>query len=122
MASATADNDYAFTSASTTGSELITRRNNLAQRNVSVIDVLASATVLFPFIIGSRAEFDHQFLEVQIDRSHIPRDVMVELVIDEDLEHLLPRIVPDIRRESFRFDELRIDTESLRFLDPVRVE
>jgi hypothetical protein len=122
VASATADNDYAFASASTTGGGLITRRNNLAQRNVSVIDVLASATVTFPFIIGTRAEFEHEFLEVQIDRSHIPRDVMVELLIDENLEHVLPRIVPEIRREAFHFDEVLIDRESFRFLDPVRVE
>jgi len=122
VASATADNDYAFASASTAGSGLITRRNNLAQRNVSVIDVLASATVLFPFVIGSKAEFGHQLLELQIDRGLIPRDVIVELLIDENLEHVLPTIVPDIRREAFQFDELRIDTESFRFLDPVRVE
>ena len=42
LASVRADNDYAFASASLNGDPITVRRNNLAQRNLTVIDVLAT--------------------------------------------------------------------------------
>lgn len=122
VAVANAANDYAFASAATSGGALITRRNNFAQRNVSVIDVLASATVTFPFLMGTLAEFDQKYLEVEVDRSHIPHDIKVELLIDQDEQDITPGIVPDIFRDLRRENGGRFDHDSFRFLDPVRVE
>lgn len=121
VAAVTADNDYAFASASTAGGGLIVRRNNLAQRNVSVIDVLASATVTFPFVIGSREGVSRDHLELRIDRSRIPFEAGVELLVEEDLTEVLPRIAPDIVRGGGD-GPMRIDGPGFRFLDRVRVE
>ena len=122
VAVANAANDYAFASASTAGGALITRRNNFAQRNVSVIDVLASATVTFPFLMGTIAENNQEFLEVEVDRSHIPHNVKVELLIDQAEQDFRPGIVPEIFRNLPRKNGIQFDRDSFRFLDPVRVE
>jgi hypothetical protein len=79
----TADNDYAFASASVTGSALIVRRNNLAQRNLSVIDVLASAAVTFPFLAGNLLNADRAMTLV-VDRSRLPKHMPLLLALDDD--------------------------------------
>ena len=82
LASVTADNDYAFAAAPTGGS-LVTRRNNLAQRNLTVIDVLAGATATFPFIAGHKKNLERT-MQVLVDRSKLPKNVKLLLSIDDD--------------------------------------
>jgi subtilisin family serine protease len=82
LASVTADNDYAF-AAATTGGNLVKRRNNLAQRNLTVIDVLAGATATFPFIIGHKKNFERT-MQVLVDRTKLPKNVKLLLSIDDD--------------------------------------
>jgi hypothetical protein len=79
----TADNDYAFASASVTGSGLIVRRNNLAQRNLSVIDVLATSAVAFPFLAGNLLNADRS-MELLVDRSRLPKDMPLLLALDDE--------------------------------------
>lgn len=83
LAVVNADNDYAFTTAPLTGDPISARRNNLAQRNLSVIDVLASATVAFPFIMGSRYKADRSMI-LRIDRSRLPKTMPLLLSLDDD--------------------------------------
>jgi hypothetical protein len=78
-----ADNDYAFASAPLTATPAVTHRNNLAQRNLSVIDVLAGARASFPFIAGSRYSFDASMTLV-IDRSRLPAGMPLLLSLDDD--------------------------------------
>ena len=82
LAYVASDNDYAF-AAAPTGGNLVTRRNNLAQRNLTVIDVLAGATTTFPFIIGNKKNLERT-LQVLVDRSKIPKNVKLLLSIDDD--------------------------------------
>ena len=83
LAEVNADNDYAFATANLTGGNLTVRRNNLAQRNLSVIDVLADATTSFPFLAGNLHNAQ-RFMEIVVNRNRLPKDVRLLLSIDED--------------------------------------
>ncbi|MGD2068857.1 MAG: S8 family serine peptidase [Gemmatimonadota bacterium] len=54
LARVRADNDYAFQSADTAGGKLVIRRNNLAQRNLTVVEAAAGSSQVFPVIAGHR--------------------------------------------------------------------
>jgi len=83
LAVVNSDNDYAFATAPLTGDPISARRNNLAQRNLSVIDVLANASASFPFVAGSRFNREARMTLV-IDRSQLPPDMPLRLSLDED--------------------------------------
>ena len=83
LASVSADNDYAFATSSLTGGELVVRRNNLAQRNLTVIDVLAGSTIAFPFIAGHKKNRE-KALQVFIDRSKLPKETKLMLSLDDN--------------------------------------
>lgn len=83
LAVVNSDNDYAFATAPLTGDPISARRNNLAQRNLSVIDVLGGAGAAFPFVAGSRFNTETR-LTLVIDRSHLPADMPLTLSLDED--------------------------------------
>jgi len=89
VASVTADNDYAFATAPLTASPIVTQRNNLAQRNLSVINVLADARgarAVFPFIAGHALNADTS-MQLVIDRSRLPKAAVVRLALDEGNLH-----------------------------------
>lgn len=97
LAEVDADNDYAFDSADLTGTSLAKKRNSFAQRNLSVIDVLANATATFPFLAGNLHN-GQRFMEIVINRTRLIKDAYLLLSIDEDgkefpLVDLVPRIV-----------------------------
>jgi hypothetical protein len=83
LASVNCDNDYAFSTAPLGGDPISARRNNLAQRNLSVIDVLANAAVAFPFIMASRFDTGTS-MTLMIDRSRLPAGMPLLLSIDDD--------------------------------------
>ena len=83
LAVVNADNDYAFATAPMTGDPISARRNNLAQRNLSVIDVLASASASFPFIAGNLYNAEH-LMSIVIDRSRLPKAMPLLLALDDD--------------------------------------
>lgn len=58
LASVTAANDYAFASAAFTDDPIVVRRNNLAQRNLSLIHVLADTAAAFPFLAAHMLNAD----------------------------------------------------------------
>jgi hypothetical protein len=104
LAAVNADNDYAFATASVTGGGIQVRRNNLAQRNLSVIDVLASAAVTFPLLAGHLLNAE-RFMEILVDRSRLPKDMPLLLALDDDgrafpLVDLRPVIRPAERDEG----------------------
>lgn len=86
VASVTADNDYAFATAAFTGNPVVVRRNNLAQRNLSLINVLAETPAVFPFLAGHVLNTDG-FLELVINRSALPRTMPLVLALDRDNEY-----------------------------------
>ena len=83
LARVQSDNDYGFASADLTGPALSLRRNNLAQRNLSVIDVLAGAAAAFPMVAGHRRNGE-RLIELVVDRSGLPKHVELLLSLDED--------------------------------------
>ncbi len=104
LAVVNADNDYAFTSAPLSAVPITTRLNNLAQRNLSVIDVLGSATASFHFIAGNRYNLERAMTLV-IDRSRLPQAMPLLLSLDDDgsafpLVDLSPPQVQDGDQES----------------------
>jgi subtilisin family serine protease len=115
LASVNADNDYAFAAASLTGGGLVVRRNNLAQRNLSVIDVLASTAVTFPLLAGHVLNADPT-MEIVVDRSRLPRTMPLLLALEDDgrafpLVELRPTITPGEREEG-----------AIVFLERTRIE
>lgn len=87
LAQVTSDNDYAFASADLSFGNLVTRKNDFAQRNLTVIDVLASPgaspSVAFPFVAGSRFS-KATFIRLNIDRSKLPENAKVTLDLGEN--------------------------------------
>jgi subtilisin family serine protease len=83
LAVVNADNDYAFATAPLTGDPISARRNNLAQRNLSVIDVLATASASFPFIAGNLYNAE-RLMSIVIDRSRLPKAMPLILALDDD--------------------------------------
>lgn len=86
LAVVTADNDYAFASSDLSFGNLVVRKNNIAQRNLSVIDVLASAsasTLSSSFIAGNKANREPQMF-IAVDRSKLPSGIKAYLSLDDD--------------------------------------
>ncbi len=83
LANVNADNDYAFATATLTGDPISARRNNLAQRNLTVIDVLAGTSAAFPFVAGNFANAETR-MAVTIDRSRLPKGMPLLLSLDDD--------------------------------------
>jgi hypothetical protein len=82
LAEVTADNDYAFqTSAS--GSGLQTRRNNLAQRNLTVVTMAERRSARWPFVIGHPTDRD-RLVELVIDAADFAPGGRVALSLDDD--------------------------------------
>ena len=82
LAVATAENDYAFAGVPG-GRAMVTRRNNLAQRNLSVVDIAERRSISFPFVIGHPASLDRR-LEVVIEAGPLARDGRLFLVPADD--------------------------------------
>lgn len=82
LAVVNADNDYAFATAPLTGDPITARRNNLAQRNLSVIDVLPNASAAFHLVAGNRYNLETR-MTLQIDRSRLPAAMPLTLSLDE---------------------------------------
>ena len=85
LAEVSADNDYAFATSALSFGNIVLRKNNVAQRNLTVIDVLASpgAAISFPFVAGNYANVDQRF-KLRIDRSKLPPGTLARLSLDED--------------------------------------
>ncbi len=98
LASVTSNNDYAFTSfdafaaANPVGGSVVVRRNNLAQRNLTVVNLVAPfmRIIRFPFLAGHRRNRDRH-MEILVDSSRLPRDVRVRLSLDE-VGNAFPRV------------------------------
>lgn len=121
------DNDYTFQSAMP-GTGVVPRHNNLAQRNLSVIDVIGGATATLPFVIGHFRNADN-IMELIIDRRELPRQAPLTLSLDED-GSAFPRVdffrgmLPDPRkaREQDRSFIAPEDCgEGIMFLDRARL-
>lgn len=121
LASVNSDDDFAFASASVAGDGIVRRRNNFAQRNLSVVDTIPGATVEFPFVAGNLYSIERA-IEITVDRKYLPREMEILMGIDEDLRvfptvekyiNVLQPVLPEIGR--------RVDN-SFIFLDRVRVE
>jgi hypothetical protein len=83
VAMVNSDNDHAFATAPLTGDPISARRNNLAQRNLSVIDVLAGASARFPFVMGSFFNAERA-MTLRIDRGRLPKAMPLLLSLDDD--------------------------------------
>ena len=116
LASVNADNDYAFATANLTGNSLSMRRNNLAQRNLSVIDVLATASLSFPFLAGNHFNAERT-MEILVDRSQLPGDMPLLLALDNDTQ-AFPLV--DLTPPDFAPNDG--DKEGMVFLERTRIE
>lgn len=90
LAEVSSDNDYAYTSSDLSFGNIVVRKNNFAQRNLSVIDVFASATMAFPFVAGSLFK-KQETIRLVIDRSLIPNAVNMRLRLDNN-EKMIPGV------------------------------
>lgn len=115
LAEVTSENDYAFAHADFSGGGMVTRYNNLAQRNLTVIEVAPGATVRFPFVLGNIKSSD-EFLELVIERGPLPRESELLLSFEEHRE-LFPKA-------QFEEEPERVELRKpgLVFLDRTRVE
>lgn len=97
VAQVTADNDHAFSTAPLVASPIVVQRNNLAQRNLSVINVLADARgarASFPFIAGHALNAEAT-MQIVVDRSRLPRQARVRLALDEGNLHFPNAVLDD---------------------------
>ena len=116
LASVSSDNDYAFATAAFTGSPIVVRRNNLAQRNLSVINVLAGVSAIFPFIIGHPLD-DSRFIELVIHRGTLPDDTPLLLALDDE-----NRFFPEVDMENPADTEDDSHDDGMVFLEETRIK
>src|SRR5215204_81901 len=107
-------NDYAFDTASRTGGDLIVRRNNLAQRNLSVVDELAGATASFPIIAGNELN-NERLMEIVVDRSQLREEMQLLLSLDDDI-----RAFPRIDLDNSQTDKQ--NDNAIVYLDRTKIE
>ena len=125
LAGVVADNDYAFSSSPLTAVPITPRLNNLAQRNLSVINVLAGAKAAFPFIAGSRYNAERS-MTLLIDRSRLPAAMPLLLSLDDDgaafplVDFAQPQSDPNAPGEEAEDDCCA--SNPMVFLDQVRVQ
>jgi subtilisin family serine protease len=114
------DNDYAFATVSLTGTGLLVRRNSLAQRNLSVVDVFAGASVTFPMLAANELSED-TFMEILIDASRFAKESHLVLAL-EDNGKAFPLVEPARARvdngDGHGRDE---DGDGIEFLDRTRI-
>ena len=81
-----ADNDYAYINDSNAGGTLPIRINNYAQRNLTVVDMGMAGPIIrhiqWPFIAGHLQNAE-EFLGLRVDRSRLPGDAVLELLVQE---------------------------------------
>jgi hypothetical protein len=114
VASVTADNDYAFSGAAVSGSPAVVKRNNLAQRNLSLINVIAGASASFPFIAGHLESRDRA-IEIVVDRGELPSSSGLLLALDEENDYF-PAV------DVLAADEDSLGHDGMVFLDGARIE
>jgi Subtilase family len=122
VVSVTADNDYGFASAPQVANPIVTQRSNLAQRNLSVINVLAdagaAAMARWPFLAGHRLDREPA-LQLLLDRSRLPKAATLRLALDEGNTHF-PQV--DLTPQPGQGDGNSGCGTGLVFLDRARVK
>lgn len=112
LASVTADNDYAFANAAFSGSPIVVHRNNLAQRNLTVVDMTPGTSLsTFAFVAG-HALNQETSMELVIDRSRLPKEMSLLLALDED-----GRAFPQVE-----FERETRDGEAMIFLERTKLK
>jgi subtilisin family serine protease len=116
LAAVTADNDYGFSAAATTGTAA--RSNNLAQRSVSTVVVPAGGSGSFPFLAGHPSNRD-TVLHLAIERSpDWPPETLLTLELDMG-RRWFPDI--DVDEVSAREPEEGRHRDCMLFLDRTRI-
>ena len=127
LALVTSDNDYAFASSDLSFGNLVLRKNNIAQRNLSVIDVLANAAAMAvssPFVAGNRANKQSKMF-IEIDRTKLPLKSKVFLSLDDD-GSAFPLVDFHLQNtnqnENESFDSVLCKGGSLTFLSKAKIK
>ena len=113
LAQVSASNDYAFDTTTLRGGALITRRNNLAQRNLSVMMMASGAIHSWGFLAGNAANPADR-IDLVVHAGPLAGKGEVYLCIDPD-----PRFGGPSDRSP---DDCGCDEGSTIFLDPTRIE
>ena len=83
--------------------------NNLAQRNISIVDAALDSLVTFPFVIGSDFDPD-EVVELVIDRAMMPKDFEIVLNPFDRATHI-PGLQPGVS----------VASNFVKLLDPARI-
>lgn len=113
LASVNADNDYGFATAAFATSPPTLRRNNLAQRNLTVVDDVTGGDMTFPFLAGHRLNRE-RMLELVVDRRLFAGAAMY-LLLDDDRRSFPASVYEEIasgQQES---------KEGIEFLERTRI-
>lgn len=120
LASVVSDNDYAFASAMFGSDPLSQLKNNLAQRNLSVIDVLgdgADALSAFPFIAG-HIKNEERFMDIVVENIKTVPGTKIFLNLDDDGK-AFPLVDFDRVNQG---SPVKDDEKGLVFLETTKVE
>jgi hypothetical protein len=115
LASVTADNDHAFATAPLSGGDLVVRRNNFAQKNLTVVDVVPGLSLAFPFVVAHALDRTEE-LELVIDRLEMPDRAKVMVELDA-----AATLFPHAELRQGQIGRRVHDREALVFLDRTRI-
>jgi Subtilase family len=115
LAAVTADNDYAYATAPLSGGDVVVRRNNFAQKNLTVVDVIPGLSVAFPFVVAHTLDQTEE-LELIVDRADIPSRSKVMLDLDASAD-----MFPHAELLRGHIGRPVHDREALVFLDRTRI-
>jgi len=79
----TAENDYRFSNLERSGGSLVGRRNNLAERNQSLVWADPLVPLVSPFVAGHRLDLEDE-MKLAVDRSRLPSNMSLLLALDGD--------------------------------------
>jgi hypothetical protein len=113
LAQVTAANDYAFNATTLRGGALITRRNNVAQRNLTVVMMTSEALHSWRFVAGNAASPADR-VDLVVRAGPLAREGEVHLCIDPD-----PPFSGPADRTS---NDCDCAEGATIFLDPTRIE
>ena len=91
LAQVTADNDYSYSTANLSFGNIVLRKNDFAQRNLTVVNLFSSAEFSFAFVAGSRFSKSSS-LRLHIDRSKLPAGTELVLETSEKTGKAFPLV------------------------------
>lgn len=109
LASVTSDNDYAFEGLNMS-TDIVVRKNNFAQKNISVIEIQPGQATVFPFLMGGDLQLK-KGTKLIVERGNLPDSIKINLRINQN-ENFFPKVNWAVEKVSKAKTEISFNDKS----------